>query len=53
MQIHKSNNKIKDEGLYDISPILASAMNGKPIVPSEYEKRLAGATVLVHVTCDK
>jgi hypothetical protein len=24
-------------------------MNGKPVIPSEYEKRLAGATVLVRI----
>jgi|ERR1700722_19397468 len=46
--------RIKEEKLYDVSPLPATTMNGKPVVPSEYEKRLAGATVLARVTfsCD-
>jgi hypothetical protein len=40
---------IKNDGIYEVSPLPATSTNGKPIVPSEYEK-LAGAVVLVRAT---
>jgi hypothetical protein len=43
-------DKLIYDGLYDVSPLLATTMNGKPVIPSEYEKRLAGALVLVWIT---
>jgi hypothetical protein len=42
--------RIKNDGIYEVSPLPATSTNGKPIVPSEYEKRLAGAVVLVRAT---
>jgi hypothetical protein len=42
--------KIKSEGRYDVSPLPATTTNGKPLLPSEYEKKLAGATVLVRIS---
>ena len=40
---------IAEAGEYDVSPLPATTMNGKPVLPAEYEKRLSGATVLVQI----
>jgi hypothetical protein len=45
----KALEKIKADGIYDVSPLLATTVKGKPIVPHEYEKMLSGATSLVLV----
>jgi hypothetical protein len=42
--------RIIEAGSYDFSPLPATTMNGKPILPTEYERRLAGATILARVT---
>ena len=42
--------RIKHEGLYDFSPLPATDMKQEPIIPSDYERKLVGATVLVRAT---
>jgi hypothetical protein len=43
-------NMIIEDRLYEFNPLPATSMSGKPILPTEYESRLAGATVLVRAT---
>jgi hypothetical protein len=44
--------RTKEAGHYDVNPLPAiqTTMTGKPVVPLEYEEKLASATVLVQVT---
>jgi hypothetical protein len=39
--------KIIENGVLDFNPLPATTVLGTPILPTEYEQRLAGATVLV------
>jgi hypothetical protein len=46
--------RIQREGQYNYSPLPATDINEKPILPAKYEEQLAGATVLLRFTvnCD-
>ena len=42
--------RIKTEGLYKFSPLPATDMKQMPIILTDYERKLTGATVLVRAT---
>jgi len=43
-------DRIKEAKVYDVSPLPATTTSGKPVRPTEYEQKLAGATVLIQIT---